>query len=399
MRILIVNSHRSIVGGTERYLEGLLPALAQRGHEVSFLYQHDAGSQEGRVDAAITPANCWQFTDEKSRSVLEAVGLWGPQIVFVHALRNTPLENQLLNEYRSYLFAHDHCRTCPAGAKTFSFPVLAPCARTAGLGCLATHYPRRCGGLSPMTAWNDFTRWQKMRDLAIRYSGVFTASHRMADDLVQQGVDRERIVIAAPPSPGVEPLGCAPAARPFTNRIVFIGRLQGVKGADILLQAMRPAEVRLGRKLELLVAGDGPDRSALEDLAQRLGVGARFLGWIGTEERNRLLRDADLLAMPSVWPEPYGLSGCEAGAVGTPAVAFPVGGIPEWLKTGVTGEAASGGLTPDSLAWAMVRALGDPAHHQNLREGAWRFALNQNFAEHTAVLEQTWRMLASEPLQ
>ena len=45
--------------------------------------------------------------------------------------------------------------------------------------------------------------------------------------------------------------------------------------------------------------------------------------------------------MPSVWPEPFGLVGIEAGCVGLPAAGFGVGGIPDWLRPGETGELAS----------------------------------------------------------
>src|SRR5262249_13522358 len=83
----------------------------------------------------------------------------------------------------------------------------------------------------------------------------------------------------------------------------------------------------------------------------------------------------DLLVVPSVWPEPFGLVGIEAGCVGLPAVGFAVGGIPDWLLPGVSGESAPG-EKPDAgqLADALVRALVDDEHLQRLRVGAWETA-------------------------
>jgi glycosyltransferase involved in cell wall biosynthesis len=87
------------------------------------------------------------------------------------------------------------------------------------------------------------------------------------------------------------------------------------------------------------------------------------------------MRAADVLVVPSVWPEPFGMVGIEAGSVGLPAIAYAVGGIPDWLIPGVSGESAPGERpNPQQLAEAIVRALGDPDHHQRLRIGAWEVA-------------------------
>jgi glycosyltransferase involved in cell wall biosynthesis len=64
--------------------------------------------------------------------------------------------------------------------------------------------------------------------------------------------------------------------------------------------------------------------------------------------------------MPSLWPEPLGLSGLEALQLGTPVVAFATGGIPEWLEDGVDGYLAPADPpTAEGLASAIVKALND----------------------------------------
>jgi glycosyltransferase involved in cell wall biosynthesis len=77
----------------------------------------------------------------------------------------------------------------------------------------------------------------------------------------------------------------------------------------------------------------------------------------------------------------------EAGAVGLPAVAFAVGGIPDWCEPGVSGELAPGHPpTVRGLSEAIVRALVDPAHHARLREGAWRMASRFSPGAHVDAL-------------
>ena len=83
-------------------------------------------------------------------------------------------------------------------------------------------------------------------------------------------------------------------------------------------------------------------------------------GWLNGDERWAALRQATLLALPSSWPEPFGLVGLEAAALGIPAVAFDVGGVREWLRPGVNGYLAPADPPRAStLADALVDALSD----------------------------------------
>jgi glycosyltransferase involved in cell wall biosynthesis len=170
--------------------------------------------------------------------------------------------------------------------------------------------------------------------------------------------------------------------------VLFLGRLTDLKGGRFLVEAVRLATERLGRALTLAVAGDGPERPAVEAQARRLGVGTEIHGWVDAARRNDLLRGADVLAVPSVWPEPFGLVGLEAGCVGLPAVAFAVGGIPDWLTAGVSGELAPGDPpTAAGLADALTRALADPHHLARLRRGAWETAGRFTWERHVTQLE------------
>jgi glycosyltransferase involved in cell wall biosynthesis len=117
-------------------------------------------------------------------------------------------------------------------------------------------------------------------------------------------------------------------------------------------------------------------------------VPAEFHGWVGPDRRVELARGADVLAVPSLWPEPFGLVGVEAGCAGVPAVGFAVGGIPDWLIPGETGELAPGDPPRAAgFAAALVRALADPAHLHRLAVGAWEKARTYRAAEHMTTVE------------
>jgi glycosyltransferase involved in cell wall biosynthesis len=148
---------------------------------------------------------------------------------------------------------------------------------------------------------------------------------------------------------------------------------------------MTQIQSRLGRKLQVNFIGNGPDRSVWEHQADALkndSLSFRFTGWLSAEALRDELSGTHLLVMPSIWPEPFGLAGPEAGLHGVPVVAFAVGGIPEWLRDGVNGHLASLPSTPASLATAIVRALSNEDHYQRLCAGAREQALKYDLRRH-----------------
>jgi glycosyltransferase involved in cell wall biosynthesis len=148
-----------------------------------------------------------------------------------------------------------------------------------------------------------------------------------------------------------------------------------LKGPAIAVAAVAAAAVRLARPLRLTMAGEG---SALADVQRAVAQvppralrEVRLVGRLDSDACNALLDTAGLLVVPSLWPEPFGLVGFEAGAHGVPVAGFRVGGIPEWLTDGVTGHLAD--PSPDHVAAlgdAIVRALADDGHYADLRRGA-----------------------------
>jgi len=100
--------------------------------------------------------------------------------------------------------------------------------------------------------------------------------------------------------------------------------------------------------------------------------------------------------VPSLWPEPFGLVGIEAGHLGVPAVGYAVGGIPDWLIAGVSGELAPGDPpSPRGLADAIVRALSNHDHYNRLCAGARQtaelFSVDQHVNHLEAILSRITR--------
>jgi glycosyltransferase involved in cell wall biosynthesis len=175
---------------------------------------------------------------------------------------------------------------------------------------------------------------------------------------------------------------------PGAAYLLFVGKLERNKGAHLLVEVFRalraqPAEVsaRPAPILpELVIAGDGALRPALEHDLAALGVRARFLDWIDHDEALRLMAHCTLLLFPSAWGEPLSRILLEGMACGAPILAMPTGGTPSSIIDGVTGALEP---TAASFARRLTALLARPEQRRALGDAA-RHAAGQRFA--TAVV-------------
>ncbi|HEV2483947.1 MAG TPA: N-acetyl-alpha-D-glucosaminyl L-malate synthase BshA [Terracidiphilus sp.] len=131
---------------------------------------------------------------------------------------------------------------------------------------------------------------------------------------------------------------------------------------------------RVARELpaQLVLVGDGPDRSAAEWLAHDLGIQAR-VHFLGKQERvNEILPLADILLMPSEL-ESFGLAALEAMACKVPSVATRVGGVPELIEDGETGLLYKVGDV-EGMALGALSLLNDRTRLDAMREAGRRTA-------------------------
>lgn len=135
------------------------------------------------------------------------------------------------------------------------------------------------------------------------------------------------------------------------DHIVFVGRLVPGKGVNVLVEAVAEL-VRGGSRVRLTIAGDGPERERLEKLASSLGLEPSFVGAIAPDAVSALLRQATVVAVPSVVDEGLGLVALEAMAQGALVVASAAGGLAETIVDGETGR-----LVPPGDVAALAAAL------------------------------------------
>jgi glycosyltransferase involved in cell wall biosynthesis len=329
----------------------------------------------------------WCVADMGVDETLHALRDWQPDLIFTHRLFNTEFETGTLAIAPAVFFSHDYSGMCISGAKSFKSPQIEPCSRTFGWPCLLHYYPHRCGGLNPLTMLSDYKSQSKRQELLRRYKAVITNSLHMQGELARHGL--ESTCVYLPVANGLPP---AQTQTSTDARLLFLGRMDFHKGGEVFIEALREVCAALKKPVHVTFAGDGPERERWQRRATQLQVETEnlkieFIGWQDERKRDSLFNNCDLLVVPSLWPEPFGLVGPEAGLRGVPVAAFAVGGIKEWLKDGINGYLASGDKPEASgLAEAIVNCLHDPLIHQSLKRGAVEMALRFNMDNHLTVL-------------
>jgi len=147
------------------------------------------------------------------------------------------------------------------------------------------------------------------------------------------------------------------------KNLLFVGRLAGVKGLPVLLESLALIK-NIHPDVMLTVAGDGPDRAALERRATELGLTqqVRFLGYQSQSQVRQLMAETDVFVMAS-FAEGVPVVLMEAMASGVPVVATRIAGVPELVEDGVSGFLVPPG-DAQSLAEKTAELLSDPTLRQ-----------------------------------
>lgn len=162
----------------------------------------------------------------------------------------------------------------------------------------------------------------------------------------------------------------------YGNRIILsVGRLVAYKGLDVLLRAMKYIDATL------LLVGSGPLASALDSLANDMGITAKVVVLKNVQNLGPLFAAASVFVLPSVTrAESFGVVQLEAMAAGLPVVNTSIdSGVPEVSRHGHTGL-----TVPPGDEHALARAITLLLDREDLRLGFGAAARNRVLAEFTA---------------
>jgi glycosyltransferase involved in cell wall biosynthesis len=385
MKILHVISMGYVCGGAEKSVVLLRDSLRQRGHDVKVMASDrdpavpHYSDYECRHIQGGPLKHLWSVSAHKT--LRKALADFQPDVVHFHTMGElSPSVLYALNGTPALLTVH--------GPEEYTMNMLEWYLS-----------PEAFKGAVDM---NNLTPLGRAQYMFFRYvqrplykrgfrrlSVMVSPSKYLADQLAKEAYDvpiqqiYNGIVL-----PEQQPLPAEPA-------LLYVGRLEHVKGVDVLLQAM-PDILKKVPSATLRVVGDGPDRARLEALAAELGItpAVTFMGW--QQDVFAELAKARVVVVPSVWPENLPTVVIEALAVGRPVIGTRVGGIPELVLHDFSGRI----VTPsDSLA--LANAASDlllDANLQTMADAARASAKRFSIDSFVGNIESLYSSLAKERL-
>ncbi len=383
MRILQVARYGSVKGGTEAYLAELCRGLRDAGHDVALAYRFDPDDARAEVRGGVLLPAITSLGAQPSRAeadeVRRAVAAFAPDVIHVHNAEASWLPGALSRLAPVVSAVHDHRLDCPAGTRYWAAWGRA-CDITPGPVCLGFNVAAHCGSLKANATLQPYLRWKRLNRAAADGPQIQVFSSFMRDALVKSGI---RAPIQVTPYPCPEMPAPQALAREDNRPLVFAtGRATKEKGFDLLIDAVG----RIETPLHLAIAGSGHHLDAL----RRKAAGApsrhrvQMLGWLQRGELASWYAAAGIVAVPSAWPEPFGIVGLEAMAAGKPVVATDIGGVREWLVPQQTGIAVP---PRDVEAFAAaIRLLLDDAPLRAAMGSAGRARVESSFTLDAHVL-------------
>ena len=369
MTILQLTSHLDL-GGITRYVLTTSQRLIARGHRV--IVASDTGHRQADVERIGAAHWCVPLHTSQELSM----PVWRAAHALSQRLRREPVD-----------VIHAHTRVAQVIADRLSRELGIPYVTT-WHGIFKRRLGRRlwpCTGAITI-AISEPVRQHLLHDFRLAPERVRCIHNGIDPDYY--GILPDAVAVRKTRAQWGIPDGC-----PI---IGGVGRLASgrVKGFDLIVIAASLLE-RMVPNVHVVIAGDGPRRPFLEDIARRLHISER-VHFIGSAEDVRVpLGVMDVFVFPSRWPEGFGLTLIEAMAAGKAVVATRIGAVSDIVRHDVDGWLVPP-EDPTALAEGIAHLLQDRAAAARLgRQAQQRVAQEFTLDRMVAAIEAVYRDAAS----
>lgn len=155
---------------------------------------------------------------------------------------------------------------------------------------------------------------------------------------------------------------------------IYVGRLDKLKGVDILLKAWKLMGENAPR---LLVCGTGPMEDWCREYIAKNGLtSVEMRGFVPNTEAKQLIANSQALILPTQWYEGFPMTIVEAYSVGTPVIGSDLGNVGNLIEEGVSGEVFDS-QSPQSLVLALKRRISSTQY--NIRRASEWYGSDANY--------------------
>lgn len=278
-------------------------------------------------------------------------------------------------------------------------PTLVHVATPFNIGLCGTHYAKKFNLPLVASYHTNFDRYlpfynlQWMEKLLWRYmewfhqdcSQIFVPSPSVRRELMDRGWDSERLSIW---SRGIDNTLYHP--RIERNRwleqhgldndtfiVFYAGRMAPEKQTDIAVRAFSQFQQHTQAKTVLVLAGDGPSATSIQEQSVKEGIDARFTGFLDPKELQQWYAAADVFLFPSS-TETFGNVVLEAMACGTPVICSNKGGVADIVTHGETGWLCEAGYA-EPFAEALTLLHRDKPLRLRLAASGMHYSMRQSW--------------------
>ena len=380
MKILMVNKFLYPKGGAENYMLNLGRILTDHGHQVQYFglankkntvgnavgaYVTDLDFSAG-ISANLTSPLRIFYSREARKQIRAVLEDFQPDVLHLnniqfHLTPSIILEAQAYRAQTQHNLkiiytAHDYQLICPShGLLGPETQICEKCLGGNYFHCFRTKCLKNSRAKSALATLDAYLwKWSKAYDYI---DSIVCCSHFLKSKLDTQPRFRDKTVVlhnfAMPPRE-------IPAEK--AGYVLEFGHLSRDKGTFTLLEAARRMP-----DTQFLFAGFGPAVEAIQAIPN-----ARYVGFLTGEDLELLIRKASVSVCPSLWYENCPLSVIESQLCGTPVVGSRIGGIPELILPGETGELFTPGDARDLEARLRLILAHPERYRVHSRNHPWQ---------------------------
>ncbi|MEK7652898.1 MAG: glycosyltransferase [Patescibacteria group bacterium] len=395
MKVLQINKFLYPRGGAESYLFALTKLLVQHGHEVIFFSQKNRNNLENNQKK--------YFISEINLDKFHFKNIFKIGRIFWSFCAKRKIKKLINQEKPDLVHIHNIYHQIS--------PSILPIIKEAGIPIVMTvhdfklvrhDYTLRADEKrvkaknSRLTDWLLRLEFNFHKTLKIYQKNIdlfIAPSQFVKKQLILAGFDKNKIEIIPHPVD----LKNGKTQKTKENYILFFGRLDESKGAEILIRAYSQIKNKTAR---LKIAGSGPQENQLIILAKQLGLDKKveFLGAVDKTKLARVIKGAKFTVFPSLVHETFGLGVIESYAAGKPVIASRAGAFSELVKHQKTGMLVKPG---DILALkkAIEYLLQNPKPAKTMGKNAKKEISKYSPAKHYQKIIKFYKKLSAKRIK